>query len=248
MSKNDFILEASPRSDVGKGASRRLRRVAGEIPAIIYGAGKEPTAITIPHKDIMKALENEAFFSHIITVKVDGKDESVVIKDLQRHPAKPRIMHADFLRVSADQAINVRVPLHFVNEDKCPGVKEEGGIINHLMNDLEITCLPGDLPEFINVFMAQLTVGDAIHISDLALPEGVTSVDLSHGDEHDQTVAACVMPKVEVEPGPEEGEGVEGEEGEEGEEGVDGTEGAEGAEGGDSAASSESSDGDKAEE
>ena len=240
MSKNDFILEASPREDVGKGASRRLRRLAGNIPAIIYGAGKEPTAITIPHKDIIKAIENEAFFSHIITVKVDGKDESVVIKDLQRHPAKPKIMHADFLRVSADQAINVKVPLHFVNEEQCVGVRLEGGIINHLMNDLEISCLPGNLPEYIEVFMAQLKVGDSIHISDLALPEGVESVELSHGEEHDQTVAACIMPRIEVEEEPETEEGAEGEEGE-------GGEGA--AEGDDKAADSDGAgDGDKADE
>ena len=197
MSKNDFILEASPRTDVGKGASRRLRRLANEIPAIIYGAGQEPTAITIPHKDIMKALENEAFFSHIVTVKVGGKDESVVIKDLQRHPAKPKIMHADFMRVSADQEITVNVPLHFVNEDQCVGVRLEGGIINHLMNDLEISCLPGNLPEYIDVFMAELKVGESIHISDLALPKGVVSVELSHGEEHDQPVAACTLPRVE---------------------------------------------------
>jgi large subunit ribosomal protein L25 len=197
MSKNDFILEASPRTDVGKGASRRLRRLANEIPAIIYGAGQEPTAITIPHKDIMKAIENEAFFSHIVTVKVGGKDESVVIKDLQRHPAKPKIMHADFMRVSADQEITVNVPLHFVNEDQCVGVRLEGGIINHLMNDLEISCLPGNLPEYIDVFMAELKVGESIHISDLALPKGVVSVELSHGEEHDQPVAACTLPRVE---------------------------------------------------
>ena len=240
MSKNDFILEASPRTDVGKGASRRLRRLAGDVPAIIYGAGKEPTSITIPHKDIMKALENEVFFSHIITVKVDGIDESVVIKDLQRHPAKPKIMHADFLRVSADQAINVKVPLHFVNEDKCVGVRLEGGIINHMINELEISCLPGNLPEYIEVFMAELKVGDSIHISDLALPEGI---ELTHGDEQDQPVAACTMPKIEVEPEPEV------EEGEEGEEGVEGEEGKEAAEGDQGAASPDSAgDGDKAKE
>jgi len=199
MSKNDFILEASPRADVGKGASRRLRRIDGKIPAIIYGAGEEPTAVTIPHKDIMKAIENEAFFSHIITLKVGDKDESVIIRDLQRHPAKPRIMHADFLRVSADQAITVRVPLHFVNEDKCIGVKQEGGIIDHMINELEVSCLPGNLPEYIEVFMAELKVGESIHISDLALPEGVSSVELSHGEDHNQVVAACVLPRAEVE-------------------------------------------------
>jgi large subunit ribosomal protein L25 len=230
MSKNDFIIEASPRADVGKGASRRLRRLANEIPAIIYGAGEEPTAITIPHKDILKAIENEAFFSHIVTVKVDGKEESVVIKDLQRHPSKPKIMHADFMRVSADQEITVNVPLHFVNEDKCVGVRLEGGIINHLINDIEISCLPGNLPEYIEVFMAELKVGETIHISDLALPEGVKSVVLSHGEENDQPVAACTMPRIEEEPETLEAE--------------------DGAEDDDSAESSDSTDddGDKAED
>ncbi|MBN4075265.1 MAG: 50S ribosomal protein L25/general stress protein Ctc [SAR86 cluster bacterium] len=221
MSKNDFILEASPRTDVGKGASRRLRRLAGDIPAIIYGAGKEPTAITIPHKDIMKAVENEAFFSHIITVKVDGKDESVVIKALQRHPAKPRILHADFLRVSADQAIAVKVPLHFVNEDQCVGVKLEGGIINHMINELEISCLPGNLPEYIEVFMAELKVGESIHISDLALPEGVTSIDLAHGEDNNHPVAACVLPRAALEEEEIGAEAVEGEEAAEGDDSAD---------------------------
>ncbi len=227
MSKNDFIIEASPRKDVGKGASRRLRRLANEIPAIIYGAGKEPTAITIPHKDIMKAIENEAFFSHIVTVKVGGKEESVVIKNLQRHPAKPKIMHADFMRVSADQEITVNVPLRFIGEEQCVGVKLEGGIINHLMNDLEISCLPGNLPEYIEVFMAELKVGESIHISDLALPEGVVSVELSHGEEHDKPVAACTMPRVEE---------------------VETTDAEEGAADDDDVASSDSSDDDKDED
>ncbi len=198
MSKNDFILEAKAREDVGKGASRRLRRVAGEVPAIIYGGGEQPVPVTIQHKDLAHAIENEAFFSHIITLKVGGSDVSAVIKALQRHPAKPRILHADFMRVRADQEITVRVPLHFVNEDKAIGVKQEGGIINHMINELEISCLPKNLPEYIEVFMAELKVGDSIHIADLALPEGVTSVDLSHGEENNHVVATCVMPKVET--------------------------------------------------
>ncbi|MFL2840516.1 MAG: 50S ribosomal protein L25/general stress protein Ctc [Pseudohongiellaceae bacterium] len=214
MSKNDFILEASPRTDAGKGASRRLRRIVGEIPAIIYGAGKEPTAITIPHKDLMKAIENETFFSHIITVKVDGEEESVVIKDLQRHPAKPKLLHADFLRVSADQAINVKVPLHFIDEDKCVGVKQEGGIINHMINELEISCLPGNLPQYIEVLMGDLNVGDSIHIADLELPDGVTSVDLAYGDgeENNRPVATCLLPRAVVEEEETDEEALEGDE------------------------------------
>ncbi|MAM71707.1 MAG: 50S ribosomal protein L25/general stress protein Ctc [Gammaproteobacteria bacterium] len=211
MSKNDFILEAQPRGDVGKGASRRLRRNAGEIPAIIYGGGEDPMPVTLQHKDIAHATENEAFFSHIITLKVDGQEVSAIIKDLQRHPAKPKIMHADFMRIRADQEITVRVPLHFVNEEKAIGVKQEGGIINHMMNELEVTCLPGKLPEYIEVYMAELRIGDSIHIADLAMPEGVESVDLAHGENH--PVAACVMPKEEVIEEPEDEEVAEGEEG-----------------------------------
>ncbi len=190
MSKQNFVLEASPRENVGKGASRRLRRLAEEIPAIIYGGNKDPQNISIAHKDILHAIEHESFFSQIITLKVGTQEESVVIKALQRHPAKPRILHADFQRVSADQPITVRVPLHFIDEDKCVGVKLHGGQISHAMTDLEVTCLPKDLPEYIEVFMAKLDVGDSIHISDLALPSGVSSVELSHGKDHDQLIVS----------------------------------------------------------
>lgn len=188
MSSASFVLEAKARADVGKGASRRLRRLNDEIPAIIYGADKDPAMISIAHKDIMHATENEAFFSHILTLNVDGNSESVIIKALQRHPAKPRIMHADFLRVSADQAITVRIPLHFINEDKCVGVKVGGGNISHLINELEVSCLPKDLPEFIEVDLSDLDVGDTLHISGLNLPAGVTSIDLTHGEDADHGV------------------------------------------------------------
>jgi len=143
---NAFELNATVRADLGKGASRRLRRLAEMVPAIIYGEGIPAVNISIPHKDIQKALTNEAFYSHIITLHVDGKPEQVVIKALQRHPAKPRIMHADFQRVSADRAIVVVVPLHFINEDKCKGVKIGGGSIIKALNELQISCLPKDLP------------------------------------------------------------------------------------------------------
>ncbi|MEX2367068.1 MAG: 50S ribosomal protein L25/general stress protein Ctc [Pseudohongiellaceae bacterium] len=198
MSKNDFILEASPREDVGKGASRRLRRLDGAIPAIIYGADKEPSSITLQHKDILHAADNEAFFSHVITINMGKTAESVIIKDLQRHPSKPRILHADFLRVSADHAITVRVPLHFLNEEKCVGVKQNGGVLSRQMNELEISCLPKDLPEYIEIDVLALDVGDSLHISDLTLPAGVTSIDLSHGESGDHAVVAVTMVKEEV--------------------------------------------------
>jgi len=190
MSKQEFILEAKSRSDVGKGASRRLRRLEGELPAIVYGAGKDPVSITLRHDDLFHSLENEAFFSSILDLVIDGKKESVVLKDLQRHPAKQLLIHADFLRVRSDIALTVNVPLHFINEEKCVGVKLENGQIITSMNELQVSCLPKDLPEYIEVDMLDIHVGDIIHISDLKLPEGVTSVELSHGEENDHAVVS----------------------------------------------------------
>jgi len=209
MAKQDFVLDASARTDVGKGASRRLRRLEGKIPGIVYGAGKDPVSITIRHDDIFHATENEAFFSSIIELNLDGTTESVVIKDLQRHPAKPRIMHADFLRVRADVALTVNVPLHLINENTCVGVKLENGQIITSMNELQVSCLPKDLPEYIEVDMAEVHTGDIVHISDLKLPEGVTSVDLSHGEEHDYAVVSVteIRARAVEEPGVEEPEG-----------------------------------------
>ena len=192
---NEFELNVTVRTDLGKGASRRLRRLADLVPAIIYGEGKAPVNINIPHKDILKALSNEAFFSHIITLNVEGKKEQGVIKALQRHPAKPRILHADFQRVSADHAITVAVPLHFINEDKCKGVKIGGGSIIKALNELQISCLPKDLPEFIEVDMTELGVGEAIHISQINLPQGVSSVDLAHGHDSDNAVVSVLAPR-----------------------------------------------------
>ena len=191
---NAFELNATVRADLGKGASRRLRRLAEMVPAIIYGEGKPAVNISIPHKDIQKALTNEAFYSHIITLHVDGKPEQVVIKALQRHPAKPRIMHADFQRVSADRAIVVAVPLHFI-KDKCKGVKIGGGSIIKALNELQISCLPQDLPEFIEVDLSDLGLGEAIHISQINLPKGVSSVDLAHGHDSDNSVVSVLAPR-----------------------------------------------------
>jgi len=192
---NAFELNATVRADLGKGASRRLRRLAEMVPAIIYGEGIPAVNISIPHKDIQKALTNEAFYSHIITLHVDGKPEQVVIKALQRHPAKPRIMHADFQRVSADRAIVVAVPLHFINEDKCKGVKIGGGSIIKALNELQISCLPKDLPEYIEVDLSDLGLGEAIHISQIKLPKGVSSVDLAHGHDSDNSVVSVLAPR-----------------------------------------------------
>jgi large subunit ribosomal protein L25 len=191
----DFTLNANGREDTGKGASRRLRRLAGEIPAIVYGGKKDPAQISLAHKDVAKALENEAFFSHIIGLVIDGKSEDVIIKDIQRHPAKTLIMHMDFFRVSKTTKLQTRAPLHFINEEACVGVKMGGGLIARSMTDIEISCLPKDLPEYIEVDMAEIDLGQTVHLSDIKLPKGVESVALSYGDDHDLPVAAVNKPK-----------------------------------------------------
>jgi len=199
MSANEFELNCTVRTDLGKGASRRLRRLDNNIPAVLYGGGEEPVSLTIAHKDIIKATNNEAFFSHIITLNVDKKKQKAVIKALQRHPAKPFIMHADFQRVNENEEITVNVPIHFLNEDKCVGVKTGGGSIIKTLNEIEIVCFPKDLPEYIEVDMLTLEIGEAIHLSDIALPEGVSSVALSHGEDGDLSVATVQAPRAEVE-------------------------------------------------
>ena len=183
-------LSAELRTDLGKGASRRLRRLADKIPAVIYGAGKDAVSLQIAHKDIYKALENEAFYSSILTITIDGSPENALLKALQRHPAKDRLMHADFLRVRMDEAITALVPIHFVNEEQCVGVKLGGGAISHHITSVEVACLPGNLPSFIEVDLENIEVGESIHYSGLKLPEGVTIPVLSLGEEHDQAIVS----------------------------------------------------------
>ena len=195
MSADQFALNCSVRADSGKGASRRLRRLDNAIPAILYGGNKDPMALTIAHDDILHATENEAFFSHIITLNIGKEKEKAVVKALQRHPAKRLIMHADFLRVDEKQAITMKVPLHFINEDKCVGVKLGSGSIRKTLNELEISCLPNNLPQYIEVDMLEVEVGQTLHISDIALPEGVTSVALSHGEDSDLSIAQVQAPR-----------------------------------------------------
>ena len=191
----DFVLNAELRSDKGKGASRRLRRQADQVPAILYGAGKEPQPLSIRHQDLHKACESEAFYSNIITINVDGNAEDAILKDLQRHPARDRIMHADFLRILMDQEITVEVPLHFINEETCVGVRQGGGNISHNMTSVEITCLPGDLPEFIDVDVEDVDVGSSIHMSELVLPQGLVIPSLQLGADHDHVVVSVNAPK-----------------------------------------------------
>lgn len=193
-----FELSAEIREVAGKGASRRLRRLENKIPAIVYGAGKAPASINIQHHHLTHALKNQAFYSHILTLKVNGKEEKVVLKDLQRHPSKPLILHADFLRVSATEKLHMQVPFRFLHEDEAPGVKLEGGQVSHLMNDVEIRCLPSDLPEAIEIDVSGLQIGESIHLSDIKVPHGVEIVPLLHGD--DKTILSIHRQQIAEEP------------------------------------------------
>ena len=191
-----FIIEAEVRTDTGKGASRRLRH-QNKVPAVLYGAGKDPVALTLDHNEMFHHLENEAFYSHILTVNIGKEKEPAILKDLQRHPAKSaKIMHIDLMRVDMKEKIRVHVPLHFINEDKAPGVKA-GGLVAHSVTELHIACLPGALPEYIEVDIADLELDTGLHVSDLKLPEGVEAVDLLQGDDHDYLVAAIHLPRAE---------------------------------------------------
>lgn len=192
----DFTINATTRNDLGKGASRRLRRLAGEVPAIVYGGNVEPLIISTSHNELLKHLEHEAFYSHIISLNVDGTAQDVILKDLQRHPSKPVVLHADFLRIDKATKLHTHVPLHFINEATSKGVKIQGGKVVHNLTQLDISCFPHNLPEFIEVDLGDAEIGTIIHISDLKLPSGVTSVALSHGADHDLAVATVVKRRV----------------------------------------------------
>jgi len=196
MSGNFEIIAVS-RSDTGKGASRRLRKT-GMVPGIVYGGDKDPEMISVSHNELVHQLENEAFYSHILSLKVDGSEQSVVLKDLHRHPAKPFVMHLDLQRVSADEKIKMHVPLHFLNEGKAVGVKA-GGKLSHTITDVEVTCLPKDLPEFIEVDVMEMNIGDSLHLSDIKLPAGVDLPQLALGEDHDAPVVAIHAARVSAE-------------------------------------------------
>ena len=190
MSEVQFIINAELREESGKGASRRLRH-EGKVPAILYGDGKKPQSLTLIHNEIIKHLENEAFYSHILTLVANGKKQRAIIRDIQRHPFKLKVTHMDFQRVNSRTKLTTSVPLHFINEDICIGFKASG-IVSHQMNELEISCLPKDLPEYIEVDVTNLDIGDSIHISDITLPEGVESIALAHGESHDLPVVSVL--------------------------------------------------------
>jgi large subunit ribosomal protein L25 len=207
---NQFEIIAEVRERQGKGASRRLRRT-GYIPAILYGGGKDPLSIQLEHNSVLKHTEHEAFYSHILTLKLPDGDEPVVLKDMQRHPFKTQVMHMDFLRINEDEQLTMRVPLHFINEDICVGVRTGGGVISHLMTELEIVCLPRALPEYIDVDVAELELNAALHLSDIVAPEGVEITALTRGGDPAQTVVSVQIPRAVVEPEVVEGEAIEGE-------------------------------------
>ena len=204
MSVEMFKVTATSRSDAGKGASRRLRR-QGDVPGIVYGGDQPPQAISISNNEMMKHLEHQAFYSHVLELDVDGVAQSVILKALQRHVYRAGVLlHVDFQRVVADQALHVHVPLHFVGDERSVGAKR-GGVISHLLNEVEVICLPKDLPEFIEVDVSGLDIGESLHLSDLTLPEAVRRASRSHGESGDLAVVTVVPPKVEPTETPEVG-------------------------------------------
>lgn len=194
--KISFEVDAVIRHDKGKGASRRLRR-EDKVPAIVYGSDKPAISLSLEHKSISKALGIEAFYSHILTLKTGTDAESVILKAVQRHPYKPRILHVDFQRINANEKLHMHVPLHFIGDAEAPGVKE-GGVVSHIMGDVEVSCLPADLPEYIEVDVSNLAMNQILHLSDLKLPKGVELVALTHDD--DKPVVSIHMPRIEEEP------------------------------------------------
>lgn len=191
-----FEIPAEARTGSGRTESRRLRRT-GRVPAIIYGGGEAPSAITLDHAKVVHQMENESFYTSILTITVDKKQQPVIVKEVQRHPARPQIMHMDFQRIVADEEITLDVPIHFINESISIGVKEQGGVVEHLMSDVEVTCLPKDLPEYFEVDVAHIALNDLLHLSDIKVPSGVTLVALEHGQ--DQPIFTISPPRREEE-------------------------------------------------
>ena len=193
MSKQ-IVVGAESRKDQGKGASRRLRH-AGKVPAILYGGKGEPSNITLDQLKLLNIIGDERFYSTIITIKVDGQDQQAIVKDVQMHPAKNAVMHVDLQRVLADVAIRIHLPIHFLNQATCPGVKSEGGQVSHLKSDIEITCLPKDLPEALEVDMGGMHLNDTIFLKDIKVPPGVTIPELAAG--RDIPVVSIHAPRAE---------------------------------------------------
>ncbi len=218
----EFDLIADYREDQGKGASRRLR-LEGKVPAIIYGAGRPPRALTFDHSKVVRQLENESFYSSILNIKVGEKSQAAILKDVQRHPSKRQILHLDLQRIVEDKQIKMNVPIHYVGEDVAVGVKEGGGTVTKMVTDVEVTCLPKDLPEYLDVDISQLELNEMLYLTDIKVPDGVEIVALAHVEEEQQAqpiVSIHIIKEEIIEeevPEEEELEAIEGEEGEEGE-------------------------------
>ena len=211
-----FDLIAEIREDMGKGASRRLRH-KGLIPAIIYGAGRPPRALSFEHNKVMRQLENEAFYASVLNIRVGDKSQAAIIKDIQRHPAKKQILHLDLQRIVEDEKIKMNVPIHYTGEDLAIGVKEGGGKVSHLRTEVEVICLPKDLPEYFEVDISALQLDEMLHLSDIKMPESVEIPQLALGPEHDQAIVSIhVIKAAPVEEDIVEVAAVEGIEDEEG--------------------------------
>lgn len=195
-------IKAQSRTDEGKGASRRLRHAA-MVPAVVYGANQPPQSIQIEHNTILLAAKNEWFFSSILDLNVDGKVQKVLVRDWQKHPFKQQMMHMDFLRVNENEAIRINVPLHFLNQESSPAGKTSGVVISHNLTEVEVSCLPGNLPEHIDLDLADLKPGDIVHLSQVKLPKGVTLPALNLGADHDIAVVTANTVKEEAEPAAE---------------------------------------------
>ena len=203
---DDFDLIAELRDDAGKGASRRLRR-EGKVPAILYGGGRPPRNLAFDHNKVIQQLANESFYSSVLNVKVGDKEQAVILKDLQRHPAKRQILHMDLQRIREDEVIRMNVPIHFLNEEIAVGVKQGGGSVSRLMTDVEVVCLPKNLPEYLEVDIAELELDELRYISDIPLPEGVEIPALAQGEEANRPIVSIhIIKEVVIE---EEEEGLE---------------------------------------
>ena len=221
----DFDLIAEIREGQGKGASRRLRH-EGKVPAIIYGAGRPPRQLAFDHNRVIQQLENESFYSSILNIKVGEKSQAAIVKDLQRHPSLPRIMHMDLQRIVEDQVIRMNVPIHLIGADVAIGVKEGGGKVSHMRTDVEVVCLPKNLPEYLELDISELELDGLMYLTDIPLPEGVEVPELAQEVEQVQPIVSIhIIKEIVIEDEEEleaaEGEAVEGEEGE----AVDGEEG-----------------------
>jgi large subunit ribosomal protein L25 len=192
--KAAFELAGEPRAQLGRTDARRLRK-AGKVPAVMYGGGEAPESLVLDHNSLKHQMAREAFYTSILTLKLGTKAQQVIVKAVERHPARPIIMHMDFQRIREDVEITLNVPVHFLNEESAKGVKEQGGVVNHLLTDVEVRCLPRYLPEYLEIDVTPLELNQIFHLSDIKLPEGVTLVALAHGD--DQPLVAVNPPREE---------------------------------------------------